>query len=135
MKPDLEWVLFGSGCLIAVLIAAYAAIILWKIHKGKIQVSGLLSEPGSNKASLSRFQFLVFTFVIGLSYFLLVLETLANGTMPAGGWTLPDISGGVLGLLGISGGSYVISKGIQREKDGESPDNSKTETGTGGWHD
>lgn len=27
---------------------------------------------------------------------------------------LPDIPSGVLGLLGISGGSYVLSKGIQK---------------------
>jgi len=30
------------------------------------------------------------------------------------GCTLPDMPSGVLGLVGISGGSYVLSKGIQK---------------------
>lgn len=55
------------------------------------------------KASLSRFQMLIFTFVIAGLYLTLCLE--------AG--SLIDIPNQVLGLIGISGGTLVISKGIQ----------------------
>jgi len=72
-------------------------------------LKGLLSEPpgpndppGDSKASLSRFQFLIFTFVIAGLYLLLCIE--------AG--TLIDIPGNVLALLGISGGTYVVAKTV-----------------------
>jgi hypothetical protein len=75
----------------------------------QIGLEGLLAEPApvdkpdaDLKASLSRFQFLIFTFVIAGLYLLLSIE--------AG--TFVDIPTNVLGLLGISGGSYLISKGV-----------------------
>jgi hypothetical protein len=52
---------------------------------------------------MSRFQFLVFTFVIALSLFFVIFAT--NG--------FPVIPGTVLSLLGISSSSYLVSKGIQ----------------------
>jgi hypothetical protein len=81
-------------------------IIVIKIYTDKINLDSLLSEP-DGKASLSRFQLLLFTFVIISIYVVLCLQQNE----------LLEISNGVLGLLGISGGSYVISKGIQMQGD------------------
>jgi hypothetical protein len=61
-----------------------------------------VKTPLYGKASLSRFQFLIFTFVIAGLYLLLSIE--------AG--TFVDIPTNVLGLLGISGGSFLVSKGM-----------------------
>ena len=81
-----------------------------KILTGEIDITKLISEGGSeNKASLSRFQMLVWTFVIGFSFLYLVSLDKA----------LPEIPQGVLGILGISGGTYVIAKGIQSAKNGK----------------
>ncbi len=67
-----------------------------------MDLSTLIQESGSSKASLSRFQLLLFTFVIAGLYLILSVE--------AGDFI--EIPQSVLGLLGISGGSYLISKGI-----------------------
>jgi hypothetical protein len=109
-----------SEWLIVVFIGALALLVLIKLWK--VDLSGLVSEPGdtpapgapapgapppvataAGKASISRLQLLLFTFVIAGLYLILCLE--------AGQFI--EIPNQVLGLLGISGGSYVISKGIQ----------------------
>lgn len=91
------------------IVLGFAVIVLWQIISGKINLEGLVSEPvdptnlhGERKASLSRFQFLIFTFVIAGLYLLLCIE---HGTFI-------DIPTNVLGLLGISGGSFVVSKAV-----------------------
>ncbi len=89
------------GVSLIVVIMGIALVVLWKIVTNKIDISQLIAEP-DNKASLSRFQFLIFTFVIAGVYLLLCVES----------GTFVDIPESVLGLLGISGASYVISKGI-----------------------
>ena len=77
--------------------------ILYYVFAGKIDLGGLISEP-SGEASMSRFQLLIFTFVIAASFFLIVVSK--SG--------FPDpIPQGVLVLLGISSSSYLVSKGIQ----------------------
>ncbi|WP_295854844.1 hypothetical protein [Tardiphaga sp.] len=95
--------------VISVILLGFAALVLWKIFQDPLALKGLLSEPpgphdlpGDSKASLSRFQFLIFTFVIAGLYLLLCIE--------AG--TLIDIPGNVLALLGISGGTYVVAKTV-----------------------
>jgi len=93
-----------AGYLVCGLVGILGVFILWKIADGSIDLSRLISEPNGD-ASLSRFQFLVFTFVIALSLFLVIVSV-----KPA---TFPNIPGTVLSLLGISGSSYLISKGIQ----------------------
>jgi hypothetical protein len=60
---------------------------------------------GGSKASMSRLQLLIFTFIIAGLYLTLCFEA---GEMIA-------IPNQVLGILGISGGSYVVSKGIQMQ--------------------
>jgi hypothetical protein len=100
---DLSWVIAAA---LIVVILGMAAVVLYLIAFGKIDLSQVLTEPGSNKASLSRFQFLIFTFVIAGLFLLLSVE---SGTFV----NIPD---SVLGLLGISAGSYAISKGINNAK-------------------
>jgi hypothetical protein len=55
------------------------------------------------KASLSRFQFLVFTFVIAGLFLLLSIQK----------GTFVDIPTNVLGLLGVSAGSYLVSQAVK----------------------
>lgn len=88
------------GIAVTVLILGLAFTVLWKILTDRIDLSELISEDG--KASLSRFQLLVFTFVIAGVYLLLCIES----------GTFVDIPESVLGLLGISSASYVLAKGI-----------------------
>ncbi len=85
----------------------FFACIFWRAVCGKSALAGLISEPddggqGSGKASLSRFQLLIFTFVIAGLFLVLSIE--------AGQFV--DVPEGVRWLLGISGGSFVISKGV-----------------------
>ena len=91
------------GYALLVLIFLFGMVILVEIIRGNIDLSTLLSEDG--KASMSRFQLLVFTFVIALSLFLMVVAQ--NGAK------FPEIPGNVLTLLGISASTYAVSKGIQ----------------------
>jgi hypothetical protein len=86
----------------ATILLLFALLVLWKMYRNEISLDGLLTEisNGRAKASLSRFQFLIFSFVIAGLYLLLSIE--------AG--TFVDIPTNVLGLLGISGGSYLVSK-------------------------
>ena len=94
--------------ILTVFIGVLALMILLKIWKGDIDLNYLISDE-NGWASLSRFQFLVFTFVVAMSLFYLVV---AN-TPPQ----YPVIPKEILALLGISGGSYVMSKGIQNSRD------------------
>ena len=99
--------------VIAVVVLGIAFVVLWDIVVGRIDLQYLISESDGS-ASMSRFQLLIFTFVIALSYFLLLVTQLnAPGATPAK-MVLPDLPNNVLTLLGISGGSYVLSKGIQK---------------------
>ena len=59
------------GILLAVFLGGLELIILRMIWTGKINLCLLVSEK-SGQASLSRFQFLIFTFVIAMSFFLVV---------------------------------------------------------------
>jgi hypothetical protein len=96
------------GYIICVLIGLLGLLVIWRIFDGSIDLSELISEQNGG-ASMSRFQFLVFTFVIAFSLFLVIISSGTNGHAMA----FPDIPGTVLSLLGISGSSYLVSKGIQ----------------------
>lgn len=92
------WVALGFLGLIGV-------AILYYVFTGRIDLSGLISEP-TGEASMSRFQLLVFTFVIAASLFLIIAS--------AGPPSFPkEIPNGILVLLGISASSYLVSKSIQ----------------------
>ena len=94
------WVVLGF-------LALLGAAILYNVVIGKIDLSGLISEP-TGDASMSRFQLLVFTFVIAASLFLIIASTTPSPQFPK------DIPSGILMLLGISASSYLVSKGIQQ---------------------
>jgi len=94
------WVVLGF-------LALLGAAILYNVITGKIDLSGLISEP-TGDASMSRFQLLVFTFVIAASLFLIIASATPSPSFPK------DIPSGILMLLGISASSYLVSKGIQQ---------------------
>jgi hypothetical protein len=116
----------GEGMMKVKLAMAYAGLvilflfgflILAGIASGKIDISKLLDESGGG-ASMSRFQLLIFTFVIGLSFFLIVVNT---GKFPS------PIPPEVVTLLGVSATTYGVSKGIQasgglKDKGDDNPD-------------
>jgi len=94
-------------------IVAFAAAVLLEIIFGTINLNGIISEPqdvtgpdGKPKASLSRFQFLVFTFVVAGLFLMLSIE--------AG--TFVNIPNNVLGLIGLSGGGFIVSKAVGHKK-------------------
>jgi amino acid transporter len=88
----------------ALLIGLLGLTVIYRMFTGTIDLSQLVSEP-SGDASMSRFQLLVFTFVVAISFLLI---TVAKDQ-------IADIPNTVLALLGISAGSYVVSKGIQKD--------------------
>jgi hypothetical protein len=95
----------ATGFTVLALIFLFAFSVLVYIANGRIDLSDLLSETGDSKgASMSRFQLLIFTLVIALSLFLVVASKMA---FP------PSIPPEILTLLGISGTTYAVSKGIQ----------------------
>jgi hypothetical protein len=87
-----------------VLLFLFGFFVIAAIATGKIDIAQLLSETNgeSSKASMSRFQLLIFTFVIGTSFFLVVLCNCE----------LPKVPDQVLMLLGISATTYGVGKGI-----------------------
>ena len=101
---------FVAAWVMVIFVGGLAAILLWKIWTVKIDLTKLISEANGD-ASMSRFQFLVFTFVVVLMwiYFFFCKDCT----------DFPHIDPSVLGLLGISGGSYVVSKGIQKSYETE----------------
>ncbi|MFZ0420997.1 MAG: hypothetical protein WAM04_23050 [Candidatus Sulfotelmatobacter sp.] len=92
---------FAYGGLI--LLFLFGFLVLAAIAGGKIDISQLLEEKGTGGASMGRFQLLIFTFVIGLSFFLVVLCKC----------DMPQIPTNVLALLGVSATTYGVGKGIQ----------------------
>ena len=82
-------------------------VVIYKIAMDKIDLSSLIRDPdassdGRGKTSMARFQLLVFTLTIAGLYTVLCIES----------GTLIEVPGGTLALLGISGGSFLVSKKI-----------------------
>ncbi len=96
---------------LAVVFIGIFAVVLLKIWQNKIDLGTLLQESDSSKTSLSRFQLLLFTFVVAGLFMILSLE--------AGEFV--EIPNGVLGLLGISGASFLVSKAIPKKKPDDNP--------------
>lgn len=94
------------GWILTIVIGLLLLKIVWKIWRDEIDLTYLLSDE-LGYASLSRFQMLLFSFVIAMSlFYLIVLKS-----------DFPVLPKEILALLGISGGSYVLSKGIQSSRD------------------
>jgi hypothetical protein len=89
------------GAVVSLFVGALGVTIIVWIWTGKIDLSHLLSEA-NGQASMSRFQLLIFTFVIAIGLFDLV----------ARGANFPEVPSGVLTLLGISASTYAVGKGI-----------------------
>jgi hypothetical protein len=111
----------ATGFTLLALIFLFGFAVLVYIANGSIDLSDLLSETGTSKgASMSRFQLLIFTLVIALSLFLVVVSNMS----------FPDkIPPEILTLLGISASTYAVSKGIQASS---SPNASSTPPDGGG---
>jgi len=93
--------LFGS---VALFLALLQALLIWRMYTNKIDLTQLISD-GNGQASLSRFQFLLFTFVIAVGILYL---TIKDGAFPV-------LDQGILVLLGISGASYVVGKSLDNQ--------------------
>ncbi|MBI3694741.1 MAG: hypothetical protein HY238_07875 [Acidobacteria bacterium] len=106
----------GAVCAFFILLEV---TIIYYIWSGKIDLSMLISEK-TGEASMSRFQLLVFTFVIAMSLFFVIMGK--PGSAPA----FKEIPSGILALLGISGSSYLVSKGIQSGAKGTGDGGAKT---------
>ena len=102
------------GWIIAVFLGLLALIVLWKIYTNKIDLQYLIADE-KGYASMSRFQFLIFTFVIAGGLIYMTLRVVCG----TAGAAFPEVNSGVLVLLGISGGSYAIGKGLQNQADAQ----------------
>lgn len=103
--PQAWWISKVSGWVALGFLGLMGVAILYQVFTGRIDLRGLISEP-TGEASMSRFQLLIFTFVIAACLFL-VTGSPEPPTFPK------EIPNGILVLLGISSSSYLVSKGIQ----------------------
>ena len=97
---------------LAIFLLLLEGIIIVLIWKRVINFEKLISEQDGS-ASFSRFQFLIFTFIIASAYIVLALQSVNIAKIPDSGLILPEIPDGVLILIGMSGGSYLGSKLIE----------------------
>jgi hypothetical protein len=100
------------GYVILMLLFFFGLMVLFAMARNRIDLSLLLSEQGEGGASMSRFQLLIFTFVIAFSLFLV---TVSSRPM-----RFPTVPAEILTLLGISASTYAVSKGIQSSSPGMS---------------
>lgn len=126
------------GYMVCGLVGLFGILALYRIYTDKSSgLEKLISEKDGSGASMSRFQLLVFTFVISFSFFLIVISRASlaetnNAVAHSDNSNtdqLPQVPGGVLALLGISASSYTVSKAIQSNvnapDDGKTPDANK----------
>jgi len=92
----------ATGYASLIFLFFLSMIVLLDIVRNKINLSEMLEEL-SGGASMSRFQLLVFTFVIAFSFFAIAVSQ----------GKIPDIPNNVLALLGVSASTYAVSKGLQ----------------------
>ncbi len=102
---------FGSAELTAwsgaIFIAAVEAYIIWNLVTNKKWDMSKLLCAEDGVASMSRFQLMLFTFAIVGGYFYLTIYK----------QSFPQVDPSAMGLLGISSGTYALSKGIQASRD------------------
>ena len=98
----MEKLKLATGYALLIFLFFLSMTVLLDIIRNKIDLSGMLEEL-SGGASMSRFQLLVFTFVIAFSFFAVVVSL----------GKFPDIPANVLTMLGISASTYAVSKGLQ----------------------
>lgn len=93
----------ATGTLALVIAALLGGVVIWRIYTDKIDLKDLIGDK-DGCASMSRFQLLLFSFVVAFAFLFIVTKPDASG--------FPDIPGSVLTLLGISGSSYLVGKSI-----------------------
>ncbi len=124
--PYLQFLELLVGYLVCGIVALFALLVIWKIANGTIDLTHLLADD-DGWASTSRFQLIIFIFVVALSFFLVVVSNVKmrqNATSLTDLTGLPDVPGGVLALLGISASSYLVSRGISASTNGDNADSS-----------
>ena len=89
-----------AGYLALLFLSVYAGAVLWKVID-RDELGTLIEENGGG-ASMSRFQFLIFTFVVAFGIVFLLAKNSKFPVVPAD----------VLTLFGISASTYAVSKGI-----------------------
>ncbi len=99
---DVNTLILICGYGVCLFMGLVCALLLWKIFTNQIDLTKVVSESNGD-ASISRFQLLVFTMMVAISLFILVVKN----------WKFPEVPEGVLGLLGISASTYAVGKGIQ----------------------
>ena len=92
----------AAGYTALLLVFLYGVIVLYEMINGSVDVAELIGESGGG-ASMSRFQLLIFTFVIALGIIFLLAK---DGKFP-------ELTPNLLALVGISASTYAVSKGIQ----------------------
>jgi hypothetical protein len=97
----------AAGYTALLLVFLYGVIVLYEMINGSVDVAQLIGESGGG-ASMSRFQLLIFTFVIALGIIFLLGK---DGKFP-------DLNANLLALVGISASTYAVSKGIQASSPG-----------------
>ena len=128
---SLQYLEIIVGYMVCGIVGLFGLLLLLKMANGTINLAELISDNG--RASTSRFQLIIFTFVVALSFFLVVVAHVGipqtgNATSPA---TLPDVPSGVLALLGISASSFLVSKSISTPNGGDAnPTNPKSHNST-----
>jgi hypothetical protein len=92
----------AAGYTALLLVFLYGVVVLYEMINGDVDVALLIGESNGG-ASMSRFQLLIFTFVIALGIIFLLAK---DGEFP-------DLNANILALVGISASTYAVSKGIQ----------------------
>jgi hypothetical protein len=103
---QITWITWTASWVALGFLGLIGVAIIYYVFTKQIDLSGLISEP-TGEASMSRFQLLIFTFVVAASLFLIVASKKPQPNFP------DIIPNGILVLLGISSSSYLVSKGIQ----------------------
>ena len=89
-----------AGYLALAFLTAFGAAVLWSVL-ARDELGTLIEENGGG-ASMARFQFLIFTFVVAFGIVFLLAKNNA----------FPNVPADVLTLIGISASTYAVSKGI-----------------------
>ncbi len=109
-----------AGYIVVILVGLLGLAVVVGVLTGRIDLRLLLCEK-EGPASMSRFQLLIFTLVIGMCVLVLTLES----------GEFPKLDPNILGLLGISGGSYLVSKAIPKSGTGSSSTSTPSTTAKG----
>jgi hypothetical protein len=93
---------FAAG----VVLVALALVIAYRIMKGTIDISGLFNGGTVGEASTSRFQLVVFTFMVAFAYLIFLLKWMTAQADKG----MPEIPWSLLALLGVSAATYAAGK-------------------------